>query len=123
MFLDPHLHCREGGHGIGAVAGHGGRLAAQCDFLLRRGQVLLAVHSRMGLVVAITPRVVVFAVEVGTGSRITGFSQTRLAGPVSYRRGVDVKTFSQLPQPPQEPQSRLSTRALFRRLLLSAAWL
>ena len=74
---------------------------AQGEFLLRRGQVLLIVHSQVGLVVAVAPRVVVFAVELGIGSWVFGLSQTRLTGPMSHRDGVDAETFGQLPQPPE----------------------
>ena len=82
------------------------------------GQVLFAVHLREELDVAITPRVVVLAVEVGIGSGLFGLSNSWLAGPVSYRRGVDDQACGQLPQPPQEPQHQF-----LRRLLLSGVWL
>jgi len=116
MFVDPCLHIREGGRGVGAVAGHRGRAVAESDFLLRRGRDMLVVF-------AVAPRVVVLAVEVGIGSWLFSLSNSWLAGPVSYRRGVDDQAFGQLPQPPQEPQSRLFPRALLRRLLLSGVWL
>ena len=111
MFVDPRLHCREGGRGFGAVAGHRGRVVAEGDLLLRRGRDMLVVF-------AVAPRVVVLAVEVGIRSRLSGLANSRLIGPVSYRRDIDDQASGHLPYPPHEPQHQL-----LRRLLLSGVWL